>query len=121
MKPRPRPGLAPALATAAALAAACGAAPLELEDLPCPEAGTALTYESFGRAFLAAHCNTCHTTGANGAPGSYRFDTLEDVHRHRARIFVRAAGPNVSMPPGPVDPPADERDRLAEWLACGAP
>jgi uncharacterized membrane protein len=104
-----------------ALVAACGAAPLEIEEVPCPEAGTALTYDGFGRGFLASHCNTCHTAGRSGAPASYRFDTLEDVRRHRARIFVRAAGPNVSMPPGPADPPEEERDRLAEWLACGAP
>ena len=108
-------------AVALALLAACGAAPLELDEMPCPEAGTTLTYESFGRAFLASYCNGCHTASTSGAPASYRFDTLEDVHAHRERIFVRAAGPNVSMPPGPKDPPADERDRLAEWLACGAP
>jgi uncharacterized membrane protein len=108
-------------ALALALLAACGAPVLELEEVPCPDEGTALTYESFGRGFLASHCNTCHTASKSGAPSGYRFDTLEDVHRHRARIFARAAGPNVSMPPGPADPPEDERDRLAEWLACGAP
>lgn len=104
-----------------ALLAGCGLAPLELEDLPCPEAGTALTYDGFGRGFFASHCDGCHTTGTSGAPEGYRFDTLDDVRRHRERIFARAAGPNVSMPPGPRDPPEAERDRLAEWLACGAP
>jgi hypothetical protein len=43
------------------------------------------------------------------------------VVRHRERIYIRAAGSNDSMPPGPDDPPRAERDKLAEWLACGAP
>ncbi len=110
-----------AAAAALALLAGCIEPPLELDEVACPDAGTALSYDGFGRAFLATHCNGCHTASTSGAPASYRFDTLEDVRGHRARIFVRAAGPNVSMPPGPEDPPADERERLAEWLACGAP
>jgi mono/diheme cytochrome c family protein len=103
------------------LLAACGPAPLELSDMPCPPEGTRLTYASFGQTFFADHCNACHASAANGAPAAYKFDTLDEVRMHRARIFVRAAGPNDSMPPGPDDPPADERDALAEWLACGAP
>lgn len=99
----------------------CADAPLELAELPCPDTGTALTYEAFGRGFMARHCDRCHTDATSGAPSGYRFDTHDDVHRHSARIFVRAAGPNVTMPPGPEDPSADERDQLAEWLACGAP
>jgi len=43
------------------------------------------------------------------------------VHEHKARIFVRAAASNTTMPPGPNDPSPDEREQLAEWLACGAP
>lgn len=104
------------------LLVACDPAPLTIDEYPCT--GTTLTYDSFGAAFMDAHCNGCHSAGAgdrHGAPESFRFDTLDEIHAHAARIFVRAAGPNTSMPPGPVDPPADERDRLAEWLACGAP
>jgi uncharacterized membrane protein len=103
---------------------ACGEPPLPIEDYPCPPEGTDLTYESFGRAFLSTHCNHCHNASEgkrHGAPESYRFDTLADVHAHRARIFVRSAASNVTMPPGPDDPDPDERERLAEWLACGAP
>jgi hypothetical protein len=95
--------------------------PMELADLPCPTTGTTLTYASFGHGFMADHCNTCHATSRAGAPSSVKFGTHAEVQRHAARIFVRAAGPNVSMPPGPDDPPEIERDRLAEWLACGAP
>lgn len=104
--------------------AGCIEAPVPIEDYPCPPRGTALTYESFGRAFLSTHCNTCHNAPEgrrSGAPESFRFDTLDDVHRHKARIFVRAATTNTTMPPGPNDPSAAEREQLAEWLACGAP
>jgi uncharacterized membrane protein len=106
------------------LLVACADAPLPIEDYPCPPSGTALTYDSFGRDFLAAHCNSCHNAAESrraGAPESYRFDTLDDVRAHKDRIFVRAAASNTTMPPGPDDPSVGERELLAEWLACGAP
>jgi len=99
----------------------CADAPMELEDMPCPTSGTALTYESFGQAFLGEHCNECHSNSKAGAPSGYKFDTHDQVQKHASRIFIRAAGPNVTMPPGPDDPPESARDQLAEWLACGAP
>lgn len=104
--------------------AACDPPPMTIDEYSCPQTGTQLTYDNFGAEFLDARCNRCHSAEAgdrHGAPESYRFDTLDDVHAHRDRIFVRAAGPNTTMPPGPEDPPADERAQLAEWLACGAP
>jgi hypothetical protein len=105
----------------ALLVAGCAEAPLPMEDMPCPPTGTTLTYEGFGAPFVDSYCNECHSTARHGAPSSFRFDTVEDIRRHAGRIFVRAAGPNTTMPVGPDDPPADERDQLAEWLACGAP
>ena len=95
-----------------------------IDDYPCPPAGTKLTYESFGRDFMARNCQTCHgqpTADRKGAPEGFDFATLESVRALKSRIFVRAAADNVSMPPGPDDPPAAEREQLAEWLACGAP
>jgi len=102
----------------------CAEAPIEMAEYDCPEGGTQLTFENFGAQFLNVNCNTCHASNAghrHGAPESYAFDTIEGVHEHRDRIFVRAATSNVSMPPGPEDPPAEDREKLAEWLACGAP
>lgn len=96
----------------------------EIEDRSCPPAGTTLDYASFGRPFMDAHCQGCHgATGASrrGAPGGFSFATREEVQRHASRIFARAAGSNTTMPPGPDDPPASEREQLAEWLSCGAP
>ena len=102
------------------LLAACAESPMEIDEMTCPP-NTTLTYASFGQHFMSEHCNTCHSTSKAGAPGSYKFDSHADVQKHAKRIFIRAAGPNVTMPPGPDDPPEFERDQLAEWLACGAP
>lgn len=113
-----------ALAGVLLVLAACADNPVTLDQYPCPEGGTQLTYASFGKDFLDANCNYCHSEDEghrHGAPASYRFDTLDGVRLHAPRIFVRAAASNTSMPPGPEDPAPDERDRLAEWLACGAP
>jgi uncharacterized membrane protein len=102
----------------------CTAQAMPMEDYPCPPEGTQLTYESFGLAMLDTHCNRCHNASEgkrSGAPESYRFDTLDDVRRHKARIFIRAAASNTTMPPGLGDPDSEERDQLAEWLSCGAP
>ena len=106
----------------ATVAAAC-AGPKELDEHPCPPGGTALTYESFGKAFIDSQCQSCHASRSvlrQGAPSEYFFDTQADVVRWRARIFVRSAAENDSMPPGPSDPARGERDKLADWLACGA-
>ncbi len=98
----------------------CGAPP----QVPCPDGGTALTYDNFGRDFLARHCDRCHSASAvdrEGAPTEIHFDSRVETAHWGDRIYARAAAENVSMPPGPNDPPRAERDRLAEWLACGAP
>jgi uncharacterized membrane protein len=95
-----------------------------IDQYPCPDGGTQLTYENFGNAFMGTYCQSCHgsaSTNRYGAPGDFIFDTREEIQRHRDRIFVRAAAGNTSMPPGPVDPPLELRNKLAEWLACGAP
>ncbi len=94
------------------------------EEAVCPDTGTELTYETFGKKFLDRHCNGCHSKGAHdrrGAPEGITFDDLEEVHEWADHIYDRSAGENDSMPPGPDDPPLEEREALAEWLACGAP
>lgn len=95
-----------------------------IDEHPCPPGGTTLTYASFGADFMGRYCQSCHGSASvdrAGAPGDFIFDTAEQVRRHRARVFVRSAAGNDSMPPGPDDPSREERDRLADWLACGAP
>ncbi|MFO0590539.1 MAG: hypothetical protein U0441_23560 [Polyangiaceae bacterium] len=108
------------LPAAAALAiSGCGLFP-ELSGSSCPN-GTDLTLENFGRPFMDKYCNYCHGStilDRKGAPPAYVFETPEQIEKWAARIYVRAAGPNDSMPPGPDDPPREERDKLEEWLAC---
>jgi uncharacterized membrane protein len=109
------------LVVAAADASAC--AYETLEQHACPTEGTQLTYDNFGRHFIDTYCQSCHgSTSVNrqGAPGEYIFDTQAQIQHWAARIYVRAASTNDSMPPGPADPPLAERNQLADWLACGA-
>ena len=108
----------PALLIAAAGAGACSGAD-EISEYPCPQGGTALTYDNFGKSFFDLHCVYCHG-GANGY-SSRAFTTLDSIRQQSDRIFVNAAAGNTAMPPGPDDPSELERDQLAEWLACGAP
>ena len=119
------PARAPRLLALASLAALAALTPAclydKLEDAECPPGGTDLTFENFGEEFLDSHCNYCHGSSIvdrQGAPPAYVFETEEQVERWASRIYVRAAGRNDSMPPGPDDPPREERDKLAEWLAC---
>jgi uncharacterized membrane protein len=96
----------------------------EPEEVECPPEGTALTYENFAQPFFGQWCNGCHSVNVddrNGAPVAYVFDTYDQVYSLRERIFMRSAAANDSMPPGPDDPPEEEREKLAEWFACGAP
>ncbi len=102
---------------------ACGAHDT-IDEHPCPSGGTTLTYDNFGKGFLDRWCQDCHGEKAsprNGAPPDYVFGSREDAIAHRGRIFAKAAGDNMSMPPGNGGPSADERAKLADWLACGAP
>ena len=91
----------------------------ELSDATCPPEGTSLTYENFGEAFFASYCVRCHG-GANGY-SSRSFTTVDAIRAQKERIYANSAAGNTAMPPGPDDPTEEERDNLAEWLACGAP
>jgi uncharacterized membrane protein len=96
----------------------------ELGDVSCPPEGTTHTWQNFGQGFFVSYCNECHSVHVDdrkGAPIAYVFDTRDQVFALRDRIFIRSAGDNTTMPPGPDDPPKEHRDMLAEWLACGAP
>ncbi|MBL8973019.1 MAG: hypothetical protein JNK56_20700 [Myxococcales bacterium] len=95
-----------------------------LDERPCP-ADSILSSENFGAPFMLTYCNGCHSKGLAAderadAPLGMNFDTLADVRTHAPRIWLRAADHNASMPPYGA-PAQDERTRLGEWLACGAP
>lgn len=95
-----------------------------IDEATCPPGGTKLTDEVFGKQFFSGHCNSGHSAETKlrqGAPDNYVFSTRAQIVEHKDRIFERSAGTNDSMPPGPDDPAIEERDKLAEWLVCGAP
>ncbi len=81
--------------------------------------GSALTYASFGQAFMSSHCTSCHS--GRSAPN---LSTQAAIQASIAAIdAAAAAGPNgthTKMPQGSSVPLAD-RQKLGEWLACGAP
>ena len=111
-----------ALAAVALALASCGYQ--NLDEATCPPAGTKLTYANFGEAFFSGYCNICHsaeTKNRKGAPENYVFASRAEILANKDRIFTESAGVNDSMPPGPDDPPREDRDKLAEWLVCGAP
>lgn len=112
-----------ALLACCALALGCHAED-EWDDALCPDEGTELTYENFGRDFVLGECQSCHATNAidrRGAPSHVTFDDLGEIREWAPRIYERSALDNASMPPGPIDLDVDVRTSLSEWLACGAP
>ena len=89
-----------------------------------------LTYQSFGRPFMAHFCVGCHASTVRGgdrlgAPEEHNFDTLELIRAQAAEIDgTAAAGPsavNDQMPELGDQPSLMDRMDLGVWLACGAP
>lgn len=95
----------------------------------CPTPATT-SYENFGKDFMARYCLRCHSSqvkGAarQGAPDDHNFDSIDEVQGLRDHIDQKTgSGPaatNTDMPRNDPKPTLDERKKLAEWLACGAP
>jgi uncharacterized membrane protein len=98
-------------------------------ETECPPTST-LTYANFGEPFMADYCTRCHSStlaGSErmGAPLFHDFDTLEGIVPVADHIDETAAsGPaatNESMPLNGARPTLEEREQLAEWIACGTP
>jgi hypothetical protein len=90
---------------------------------PDCERGPVVTYDTFGRGFMAAYCNGCHGSTVidrRGAPPGILLDDRETVSMLSDRIFARVLPPDGSaptMPPaGGITP--DDRERLVVWLSC---
>jgi len=95
----------------------------------CPPSPT-LTYANFGEAFMTQYCTRCHSStlsGADrmGAPQFHDFDTQLGIQQVADHIDETAgvgpAATNEAMPPDGAKPTLEERQKLAEWIACGAP
>lgn len=85
----------------------------------CPPTQT-LTYANFGKPFMDKYCVSCHS--GDEAPN---LSSQANVQAHREAVDkAAAAGPSAAnsyMPEGGNKPSDDERKKLGEWLACGAP
>lgn len=84
----------------------------------CPTTST-LTYESFGQSFMATHCLSCHASKE-----SPPFNSVDEIRVRKTDIDRAAAsGPNATNTFMPEDGSValEERQKLGEWLACGAP
>jgi uncharacterized membrane protein len=118
---------------ALALPSACGSeapAPTGRQSTGATCGSSTLTYATFAAPLLTQYCTGCHSAALVGAarssaPLGLDFDTLTDVRTAAAAIDrVAGSGPdavNTDMPPGAPRPRLDQRERLASWLACGAP
>jgi hypothetical protein len=100
-----------------------------LTGAECPD-DSILTYDNFGKKFMADYCTTCHSSSLSGAarneaPDDHNFDTLADVDLMKEHIDQYAgSGPastNTRMPLGNTKPTMEERQKLSEWIACGVP
>jgi hypothetical protein len=79
----------------------------------CP-ADSALTYQNFGEHFMQSHCVRCHN----------QFSTQDGIKSEVDNIDrAAAAGPDTvnTFMPEDEDLSDHDREKLGEWLACGAP
>jgi uncharacterized membrane protein len=89
---------------------------------PCDEQPV-VSYDTFGRGFLATYCDGCHGSEVverQDAPEDVVFDTREGAEQWADRILARSAPENgepATMPPvGGVTP--EDTVRLRVWLTC---
>jgi hypothetical protein len=121
MKSRLSPHLLGASVTLVAMLGLAGCGQNSLGDptgSTCPT-NSALTYDTFGKAFFASNCLSCHA--AKEIP---HFNTVEDIRTNKDDIDRAAAsGPDNTNTYMPEDGDVSDADRkkLGEWLACGAP
>ncbi len=100
-------------------AAACGGGEKEEGIPPCPEGGTDLTYDNFGRDFFSNNCTSCHSPGSGEAEAQDKpFDSQAAIQAEAEEIYEQAVA-GTAMPPG-GGPSAEDRQKLGEWLSCGA-
>ncbi len=87
----------------------------------CPT-GSQLTYDNFGKHFFETYCYRCHDAQHEESP---KLDSIMSIRSHIGDIDkMAAAGPkatNDEMPEDGTAPSVEERKKLGEWLACGAP
>ena len=83
------------------------------------------TYSNVGAPYMMTWCTSCHHIDLQeeeraGANLDVNLNSYNDVITHLDRIQARALSEPATMPPagGPSD---IEKQRLREWILCGAP
>ena len=83
------------------------------------------TYHNVGAPYMMTWCTSCHHIDVQsgeraGADLDVNLHSYHDVLTHLDRIQARALSEPATMPPagGPSD---IEKQRLREWILCGAP
>jgi uncharacterized membrane protein len=99
-------------------------APLSVWQRTCPHDST-VTWDNFGSALMHTYCTVCHSSDLPPdqrqlAPEDVNLDTVGGVRRNIEKVWLDAADGHVLMPPV-GGPSMADRERLGEWLACGAP
>ena len=94
------------------LAACTGASSTGIAEMSCPTDST-LTYASFGDAFIRDNCLSCHS---HEKP---RLSTQAQVQTNASAILEAAVYTDAM--PEKASLSLAERERLGEWLSCGAP
>lgn len=98
----------------------------------CPDpASPSVTYRSWAQGFFESYCTRCHSSTLvtnserSGATPHANWDDLPTIKAYASEIDADAAGGpngiNRVMPPSDPRPSDDDRSKLGEWLACGAP
>jgi|GEM_PF-2486608 len=82
-------------------------------------------YTNVGAPYMRTWCTSCHHIDLPeeeraGASLEVNLDSYSDIILHLDRIQARALSEPATMPPagGPSD---IEKQRLREWIVCGAP
>lgn len=80
---------------------------------------------------MSNYCVRCHSSSLagsarNGAPSDHNFDSLAAIVATDGAHIDEVAGAsgahvNQVMPPSGPFPTLEERQQLAEWIACGTP
>jgi len=89
----------------------------------CPP-DSMVTWRNHAKPLIDTWCTNCHSTllsggDRQGAPDGLNFDSYLGVYAYRDRIRLLATGDDPFMPPAGGIPDID-RERLREWIDCGA-
>jgi len=98
------------------------------EEEECPPESI-LTWDNTGGPFLLSYCTECHSEhlsgqeARKGAPAGIDFNTRDRALALSDGIRATAleSGPRQIVMPPELRIPQDEKDRMGQWLACGAP